>query len=246
MNTYIENDSQLGANICWNGSELLFSQKTSKGTLLEFIKRPKWGISCFMNGCIQSCLMDELIYHQALVRPSLVNDCSGQAVAIFGGGEGATAREVLRYDSVYTVDMIEWDADVITAFTSKFPQWAQGSWNDRRLNVIVEDVFTHISTIHNNMYNVAIVDLFEPDDQTWANWTTLFSQVYRILKNKGNISMYAGIYDYYDSGKTQQMIRSILSTVGFKYITMRKVFIPSYLGQACFIAGVKVDESDRE
>ena len=105
-NTYTEIDSRLGAHIVWNNAHVIYQERTHRDTLVEFVERPQWGVACFMNGTIQSCESDEYIYHRNLVDPcfrsSMPDDCR---VAIFGGGEWANAREVLKYDCVENVDM---------------------------------------------------------------------------------------------------------------------------------------------
>ena len=45
----------------------------------------------------QSSQGDEAIYHESLVHPAMVSHGSPKKVFIAGGGEGGTAREILRY-----------------------------------------------------------------------------------------------------------------------------------------------------
>jgi len=237
---YIETDEQLGATIVWNGANVLHQSVTHRGTTLEFVQRPRWGVSCFMNGVIQSCQADEHIYHRALVDPAIYEtgrsgDNSDYVVAIFGGGEGATAREVLKYGHVTAVDMFEWDSDVIDVFQDTFPQWAQGAWNDSRLSVFIRDAFRVIPTIQDGTYDTVIIDLFEPDEQTGEVWLEFFSHVARILRRFGKLRIYAGMYDHFTHGEAQGQLCDILSRAGFFNIHCDRVFVPSFLGEACFI-----------
>jgi spermidine synthase len=63
---------------------------------------------------------------------------------IIGGGEGATAREVLKWPDVEQVDMYEWDKDVVSLFSTKYPQWAKGAWENPKLSIHYEDIFETI------------------------------------------------------------------------------------------------------
>jgi len=48
----------------------------------------------YLNGQIQSSLKGERAYHEALVHPAMITHPNPKRVAIIGGGEGATLREV--------------------------------------------------------------------------------------------------------------------------------------------------------
>lgn len=242
IHTYIEKDDNLGANIHWKDAICLFKHTTYKDTCLEFIHRPGWGIACYMNGCIQSCESDETYYHAALVQPCFTVDTLNKKlnVCIFGGGEGATAREVLQHSEVDHVTMIEWDNDVIKVFQTKFPQWARGAWNDSRLEICIEDAFTHITSIPKDTYDIVILDLFEPEEQSIIIWKKFLLNVYEILQGNGTVAMYAGMYNFRNNGKPQDILINILTFVGFTNINMKRIFIPSFLGEACFIFATKI------
>ena len=47
----------------------LDSRITHRETRVEMIQCPRWGIACFIDGVIQSCEMDEAMYHISLVHP---------------------------------------------------------------------------------------------------------------------------------------------------------------------------------
>jgi len=49
------------------------------------------------------------VYHELLVHPALLHHPSPRRVFIAGGGEGATAREVLRHPTVEEVVMVDID-----------------------------------------------------------------------------------------------------------------------------------------
>jgi spermidine synthase len=243
--SYIEVDDQIGAHIVWNGANLLYKMTTHRGTRLEFVQRPNWGISCYMDGVIQSCEHDEELYHQALVDPVIYtrDDGDDYIVAIFGGGEGATAREVLKYKHVAAVDMFEWDHDVIHAFKDVFPSWADGAWDDERLNVIVRNAFSVVHTLNKSIYETVIIDMFEPSDKDVVEWIEFFRAVKRILRSNGTLSVYAGMYDHFGKGYEQRILRQVLEDSGFVNIRLHRVCIPSFLGESCFMYAEKPGQS---
>ncbi|KAL7562640.1 hypothetical protein ACA910_015381 [Epithemia clementina (nom. ined.)] len=80
----------------------------------------------FLDGTLQSTLHGLEAYHEALVHPAMamveaVDEV--RRVAIIGGGEGATLREVLKYDSVETCVMIEIDDQFVDLAKQYLPEW---------------------------------------------------------------------------------------------------------------------------
>ena len=58
------------------------------------------GKALVIDGKLQSSLADEEWYHEALVHPVLLAHPCPRHVLVLGGGEGATAREVLKHRCV--------------------------------------------------------------------------------------------------------------------------------------------------
>ncbi|KAL7561632.1 hypothetical protein ACA910_001498 [Epithemia clementina (nom. ined.)] len=80
----------------------------------------------FLDGALQSTLHGMEAYHEALVHPAMtMAEAVGQVrrVAIIGGGEGATLREVLKYKSVETCVMIEIDQQFVNLARKYLPEW---------------------------------------------------------------------------------------------------------------------------
>ncbi|EEC51789.1 predicted protein, partial [Phaeodactylum tricornutum CCAP 1055/1] len=67
----------------------------------------------FLDGTIQSMSLSENVYHEALVHPAMFAHPAPKQVAILGGGEGATLREVLKHKTLERATMIELDAELV-------------------------------------------------------------------------------------------------------------------------------------
>jgi S-adenosylmethionine decarboxylase proenzyme len=87
-------------------------------------------------------------YHEALVHPAMLAHPHPQRVAIIGGGEGATLREVLKHKTVVTAVMIEIDGAMVNASRKYLPEWSDCSdlvgstdscFDDARAEVYFED-----------------------------------------------------------------------------------------------------------
>jgi len=195
-----------------------------------------------MNGSIQSCEADEEKYHRALVNPVL-EGLDARRVAVFGGGEGATVREVLKRSSVTCVDMIDWDEDVVTTFRTQFPQWFSG-WNDSRLHLHFEDAFERVQRVPEELYDAVIIDMFDVDE-TMVHTCVLFLE--RVAKwTKKRIGMYVTTHTPFVNRKDPILMKlgNVLKNVGFKTHIL-STYIPSFHGYSVFLLGL-LGESESE
>lgn len=81
----------------------------------------------FLDGTLQSIVSTENIYHEALVHPAMFAHTGPKNVAILGGGEGATLREVLKHNTVESATMIEIDEELVMISRKYLPQFSDCS-----------------------------------------------------------------------------------------------------------------------
>ena len=102
-----------------------------------------------LDGWIQSTLLHDAAYHEALVHPALFAHGDPKRVVIIGGGEGATLREVLKHNTVKEAVLIANDEKVVKLSMRYIPEWSDcsdiegsaSSWcsNDPRASMYYED-----------------------------------------------------------------------------------------------------------
>ena len=93
------------------------------------------GKTLFLDEKIQSAQIDEYVYHEALVHPSLLVHPSPKNVLVIGGGEGATIREVLRHPSIQNVTMVDIDEELVGICEKYLPEWSDGAFDDKRTDL---------------------------------------------------------------------------------------------------------------
>jgi len=76
-----------------------------------------------------------------------------------GGGEGATAREVLKHKTVEELYMVDIDEDMIAAAREFLTSWHQGAFDDPRMHLIFDDARKVVENFENGSLNVVISDL---------------------------------------------------------------------------------------
>ncbi len=104
---------------------IIFSE-TSKYQHVVLTESRSGTISCYINGHLQFDGRDEYIYHEFLVHPAMSIAPRHDRVLILGGGDGLALREVLKYDDVQSVTLVDLDP-VMT-------ELAQNNEHFRRLN----------------------------------------------------------------------------------------------------------------
>lgn len=82
----------------------------------------------YLDGVLQSRFFGESAYHESLVHPALLAHPNPRRVAIIGGGEGATMREVLKHNTIETVTMIEIDEEMVRFSRQFIPEWSDCSF----------------------------------------------------------------------------------------------------------------------
>ena len=77
----------------------------------------------YLDGVIQSTKEGLAAYHEALVHPAMFTHPNPKRVAILGGGECATLREVLKHNTVETLVMVEIDPVIVEVSKHYLPEW---------------------------------------------------------------------------------------------------------------------------
>jgi spermidine synthase len=104
---------------------------------------------------------EEKTYHEMIVHPAMTTAPKIERVLIIGGGDGGTAREVLRYQQVEHVDMVEIDEMVVEACKEHLPEIGT-AWDDPRLNLVIGDGIAWAKRTDLEPYDVIIVDGSDP------------------------------------------------------------------------------------
>ena len=228
----------------WRNAEVEKTIHTQRGTLVEMVNHPQWGKTCYMDGDIQSSEIDEKLYHESLVHPVMCSVKTPKRIMIMGGGEGATAREILKWDSVEHIDMYEWDQDVIDLFKQHYPQWAKGAWDDSRLHLHTNDIFEVIQqppVSESDRYDVIIIDLFEPSMENKPAWKTLFNNLSQWIRVDGSVVMYSGIRTHPTADQPYQLLAELLlEQMKEEHMYNRRIlpyhfFLPCFLSEATCI-----------
>jgi spermidine synthase len=137
----------------------LFSQK-SEFQQVDIYQTVTHGKLLAHDGLVMVTEKDEHIYHDMISHVPMFVHPNPKNVLIIGGGDGGTAREVLRHKSVVHVDLVEIDPVVIEACRQWLPQ-TSSEFNNPKLQIHTLDGVEFVKK-SDKKYDVVIVDSSDP------------------------------------------------------------------------------------
>ncbi|MCS7140424.1 MAG: polyamine aminopropyltransferase [Candidatus Nezhaarchaeota archaeon] len=219
---------------------LLYSG-SSKYQNIDVIETEDYGTCLVLDGKIQSATVDEFIYHEALVHPAMTTHPSPEVTLIIGGGEGATAREVLKHKIVKRVVMVDLDEEVVQVSRKYIPQLSAGAFEDKRLNLIFDDGRAYLEKSREK-YDVIIIDVTDPlrGGPSYLLYTKQFYELVRRSLNPDGIMVTQATSTFY-SRKSYTVIYNTIRQV-FPITRAYSAWIPSYISSWGFVlASLKYD-----
>ena len=159
---------------------------------------------------------DERIYHEMMAHVPLFVHPHPKSVLIIGGGDGGTAREVLRHRSVDQVVLVEIDALVIEACRKFIPQTAD-ALSDKRLELRIEDGVEFVRKT-DRKFDVILIDSTDPNGMATPLFgPEFYADVVKRL-NADGIVVAQGESVFYED-KTQSQLLQIAHPL-FQYVSM--------------------------
>ncbi|KUK13666.1 MAG: spermidine synthase [bacterium] len=185
-----------------------------------------YGKALVLNGAIQVTEKDEVFYHEMLVHVPMFTHPSPKRVLIIGGGDGGTAREVLKHPGVEKVTMVEIDKRVVEICKEFFPK-ISCALEDPRLEILYEDGVKYVKETKEK-FDVALVDSTDPYDFAELLFSRdFFLSVSCILGEDGVCC--SQTENPYIMGNVIRRVQGYLSEL-FKYHTLYWTVVPTYPG----------------
>lgn len=162
--------------------DIVYSKTTHYQRIV--VTRNRAGFQLFLNGNLQFSSADEYRYHEALVHPAMSLAGEGgravRRVLILGGGDGLALREVLKYEGVESVTLVDLDPEM-TELSRRFPPLAElnaRAFDDRRVAVVNEDAMIWIER-DVPRFDAVVIDF--PDPNTFSLGKLYTTRFYRLL-----------------------------------------------------------------
>ena len=125
----------------------------------------KADLRLFIDGHLQFSQSDEHRYHEALVHPLMSYLGARENVLVLGGGDGLAVRELLKYDDVVRIDVIDLDPAITDLARDFAPLKAlnDDAFADTRVSVHNADAFVFVNAA-NRIYDRVVIDMPDPHD----------------------------------------------------------------------------------
>lgn len=215
-------------------SKVLLDEKTSHQHLVIF-DNPVYGRVMALDGVIQTTEKDEFIYHEMFTHVPLLEHGAVKRVLIVGGGDGGILREVARYPQVESITMVEIDEAVVELSKKYFPKHSNGSFNDSRLKLVIDDGLNFIKSC-NEKFDVILSDSTDPIGPGEALFREQFYQhCRRCLTDDGIVVTQNGVsfLQVDELCTTQQRMQPHMEKMTFYHAA-----VPTYIGgNMCYAWG---------
>jgi spermidine synthase len=155
------------------------------------LTRWKDDLRLFLNSHLQFSSRDEYRYHEALVHPAMAAHSAPRRILILGGGDGLAAREILRYPSVESIDLVDLDPEMTRLFRehSTLRGLNADSLSSPKLKVTNADAFPWLEQSQ-AQFDVAIIDFPDPTNFSLGKlYTTAFYRLLRKHLNEGGLAV---------------------------------------------------------
>jgi Spermidine synthase len=216
----------------------LHAVKRSKYQTIIIADTEDYDRTLILDHYIQSSYQDEHYYHESLVHPAMVTHPAPRDVLILGGGEGATLREVLKHKTVQRAVMVDIDGEVVELSRRYLPEMHQGSFDDPRARVVIEDGFVYVENAlkAGEKYDVVFLDLVDPYvDLAKRLYAPEFSQkLQKILRDDGVVATQAGNAFFFPDA--YDMVLNGVKSV-FPIVVEYEVWVPSFGYAVNYILG---------
>lgn len=224
-------------NIYQHGITAVLEARRTPYQQLFIVEAGSFGKALVLDGKWQSSVADEFLYHEALVHPAMIAHGHPENVLILGGGEGATAREVLRWKSVRRVVMVDLDGEVVEACRRHLPEMHQGAFDDPRCSVVIANALDFLRDGRRE-WDVIISDLSDPIEHgpSYALFTQeYFEMVHGALRPGGRFVVQAGSVSPVEITLHARLARTVGSV--FRHVVSYSSHVPSYGAPWGFLLG---------
>ncbi len=130
---------------------------------IEIYQNPLFGKVLVFDGFVMLTEKDNYLYHEMMSHPVLFTHKSPKNIAIIGGGDCGTLKEVLKHPGVNKVTQIDIDERVTRICEEYFPELCSSN-QDPRAELLFDDGIKWMANVKPESLDVIIIDCTDPID----------------------------------------------------------------------------------
>ncbi len=193
---------------------------------IDVFSSPDYGRFLTLDGYMMLTEKDEFIYHEMMAHVPMAVHPNVKKVLLIGAGDGGTVREILRYETVEHIDLVEIDKEVMDVCRKFLPFTAAGL-DDERVNIHVEDGMRYVRRVK-DFYDLIIVDSTDPFGPGEGLFSKEFyGNCYKALNENGiMVNQQESPFYHKDALAVQRAHRNIVQS--FPFSMAYQAHIPTY------------------
>lgn len=160
--------------------KVIYAANSNYQQRLILTKRGK-RLRFYINGALQFDSFDEYRYHESLIHPAMSLVRTPENILILGGGDGLGVRELLKYQTVKKITVVDLDPAVTALFKSNpiLQKINNNALTHPKVTLVNQDAWKYLEQ-DQQLFDVIVIDL--PDPNT-ISLSRLYSNVfYRLVK----------------------------------------------------------------
>lgn len=206
---------------------VIFSKQTKYQKLV--MTKNKEDIRLFIDGNVQFSSIDEHRYHELLIHIPMTLAKHRENILVLGGGDGLAAREILKYNDVKKITVVDLDEEMTNLAKNNriVKEMNDDSFNNTKVNIVNSDAFKFVENAK-EYYDVIIIDLPDPNNSSLAR---LYSREFYRLVNKKlakNGLVVSQSTSPFFSPEAYWCINETFKSAGYKFTYPYHVYVPSF------------------
>ena len=158
-------------------SNQLLCERHSNFQHIEVYDTPSFGHLLRIDGSFMTSEKDEFFYHENLVHIPACTHSRPESALIIGGGDGGSAEELLKHNTVKSIKLVEIDQVVLDVSRTYLRGVHHGVMDavggDPRLEIFVADGLDYLRS-SKALYDLIILDLTDPGGPSQPLYTADF------------------------------------------------------------------------
>jgi spermidine synthase len=193
---------------------------------IDVFDSTRFGRVLVIDGYIMLTEKDEFIYHEMITHVAMAARPEIKNALVIGGGDGGTARELVRYKTLESVHLVEIDPLVVEV-SKKYLGFTARGFDDARVRVFNEDGARFVAGAKNR-YDLIIVDSTDPVGPGEALFTREFYENCRDALTDGGVMVNQHESPFYeDDARAAKNTHGLISGA-FPVAKVYQAHIPTY------------------
>lgn len=185
-------------------------------------------VRLFLDGNLQFSSNDEYRYHEALVHVPMMYAKKHDRVLVLGGGDGLAVRELLKYNDIKEIVLVDIDKDMtdLCATDKQISKLNNNSLTNEKVKVINEDGYIYVKE-NQEKFDVIIIDFPDPNNESLNKlYTNVFYNYIKANLTEDGVMVCQSTSPYYAKKSFWCINKTIKSQ--FKNVIPYHLQVPSF------------------